>query len=190
MTIEEFLAWEERQPVRYEFDGMRSVARAESSLCHSAILGNIVAIVSTRLKARPCRVFDSRVKLVVGGSVRYADASVTCSEQPDAVMSRQGVVRAPVLVFEILAQNTAFVDRIDKNAEYRATPSIMRYVMLEEDRIAATVFSRQAADWVGHLLLGAAAVLSLPKVGVDTIRLAEFYDGVSLPESTDGHAAR
>ena len=64
----------------------------------------------------------------------------------------------------------------------------MRYVMLEQDRMAATVFSRAGDDWVGHLLFGPEAVLALPEVGIDAIRLPDLYEGVTLPEPTEGDA--
>jgi hypothetical protein len=48
-----------------------------------------------------------------------------------------------------LSPSTASVDRIVKNQEYRDTPSILRYVMLEQAQMAATVFSRQGDDWAG-----------------------------------------
>ena len=41
MTLAEFLAWEERQEQRYEFDGSEPVAMAGGSLAHSAIQRNL-----------------------------------------------------------------------------------------------------------------------------------------------------
>jgi Uma2 family endonuclease len=86
----------------------------------------------------------------------------------------------PVVVFEIISPSTATTDRIDKNREYRDTPSIQRYVMLEQNRQAATVFDRASGDWIGHLMEGD-AVLSMPEIGVD-LPLAELYDGVTFPD--------
>ena len=37
MTLAEFLAWEERQELRYEFDGMQPVAMTGGTLRHEAI---------------------------------------------------------------------------------------------------------------------------------------------------------
>lgn len=186
MTVEEFLDWEERQPVRYEFDGWRPVAMAGGSLAHSAIAHNLGGALYNALRGKPCRAYTSDAKVQVAGSIRYPDATITCSGQPDAARARQGVVNEPVVVFEILSDSTALRDRTEKNAEYRATPSIRRYVMLEQDRMAATVFERVDEDWVGHLLFGDDAVLTLPEVGIAAIPLPELYEGVTLPEPTRG----
>ena len=43
-------------------------------------------------------------------------------------------VRNPVVIFEVLSPSTAAKDRIVKAREYQATPSVQRYVMLEQAR--------------------------------------------------------
>jgi hypothetical protein len=47
-----------------------------------------------------------------------------------------------VAVFEVIGPSTARTDRIVKNQEYRDTPSVQYYVMLEQDFAGAMVFSR------------------------------------------------
>ena len=63
------------------------------------------------------------------------------------------MVQDPVVVFEILSPGTSYKDRIEKNREYRATPSIRRYVILEQSRPAATVYARADSDWVADFLI-------------------------------------
>jgi Uma2 family endonuclease len=74
--------------------------------------------------------------------------------------------------------STSSVDRITKNQEYRDTPSIQRYVILEQDRQAATVFSRDHGDWAGHLIAGETDLV-MPEIDI-SIPLAELYAGVEL----------
>ena len=45
MTIEEFLEWEARQPLRYEFDGFQPIAMAGGTEQHSAIQRNLAIAV-------------------------------------------------------------------------------------------------------------------------------------------------
>ncbi len=42
MTLEEFLAWEEGQPLRYEFDGFQPVAMTGGTFIHAAIQRNLL----------------------------------------------------------------------------------------------------------------------------------------------------
>jgi Uma2 family endonuclease len=91
------------------------------------------------------------------------------------------VVTDPVVIFEILSESTARIDHVDKNAEYRATPSVQRYVMLEQDSQAATVFAREGDRWVGTLLTGD-AMLAMPEIAIE-LPLAELYEGLDLSQA-------
>jgi Uma2 family endonuclease len=91
------------------------------------------------------------------------------------------LVRDPVVVFEVLSPSTAREDRIVKAREYQATPSVRRYVMLEQDGIGATVYARSGETWTLEILV-AGAVLSLPEIGVE-LPLAELYEGLAFEAS-------
>jgi Uma2 family endonuclease len=94
------------------------------------------------------------------------------------------VVNDPVVVFEVLSPSTASVDHVVKNQEYRDTPSIQRYVMLEQDFVGGIMFARVGDDWLGHVL-GSDAVLAMPEIGIE-LPLAELYEGLALTaDSTD-----
>ena len=183
MTLDEFLAWERRQELRYEFDGTRPVAMTGGTVEHSVIATNLVRALEDHLRGKPCRAFRGDLKIVVAGRIRYPDAMVTCSPVPRGT----DVIPEPVVVFEVLSASTAATDRIEKNEEYRLTPSIRRYVMLEQARRAATVFSRVGDDWAGHVVTGD-AVLAMPEIGVD-LPLAAAYAGIEFatddPSSED-----
>jgi Uma2 family endonuclease len=172
--VEQFLAWERRQELRCEFDGVHVVAMTGGTVNHAAITDNVVFALRRRLKA-PCRAFASNLKVLAGGSVRYPDVVVTCSP----VAGTADILPDPVVVFEVLSPSTASVDRVTKNEEYRATPSIQRYIMLEQTRIAATVFARSEARWIGTVVTGD-ATLALPEIGVE-LPLSELYADVDLP---------
>jgi Uma2 family endonuclease len=176
MTLQEFLAWEERQELRYEFDGFGPVAMTGGTVEHSAIQGNLITALGIRLRGGQCRVHGSHLKILVADRIRYPDAFVTCGPASPG----STVVETPVVVFEILSPGTAATDRIVKNEEYRSTPSIQRYVMLEQARQAATVFARQNEDWVGHVLVGNTTI-DMPEIGI-SVPLAELYEGVALAQ--------
>ena len=176
MSLQAFLAWEERQELRFEFDGFEPVAMTGGSAAHGRILRNVVTALTTRLRGRPCQPFGSDMKiLLAGGSIRYPDAFVVCVPVPDNAT----VVTEPTVVFEVLSPGTSRTDRIVKNREYRDTPSIRRYVILEQSSQAATVFTRAGDDWIGHLLTGD-AVLEMPDIGI-SIPLAELYEDLTFP---------
>ena len=177
MTLEQFLAWEERQPLRYEFDGFGPVARAGGTAALSMIQGNLITALATRLRRKACQVFGSHLKVEAAGRIRYPDAFVVCTP----VSPQATVVREPVVVFEILSKSTAGVDLITKNAEYRATPSVQRYVVLQQDAAACMVFSHRHGEWATDTLIGLDQTLAMPEIGVE-VGLGEIYEGVAFPE--------
>jgi len=138
MSIDEFLAWEERQELRWEFDGFAPVAPTGGTAAHARIPRNIIAALASRLRSSPCEVYTSDLKIRLAQSVRYPDSFVACTPVPGTTTC----VTEPAVVFEVLSEGTASTEYYVKNQEYRATPSIQRYVMLEQDFAGATVFAR------------------------------------------------
>ena len=175
MTLAEFLEWEERQPMRYEFDGIGPVAMTGGTAGHADIQANLAAALRARLRGNPCRFYGSDLKFqVADGQVRYPDGMVLCSP----VDRTATIVYDPVVVFEVLSPGTARDDRIVKAREYQATPSIQRYVMLEQDGVSATVYARSGDVWTLEILV-ADSILALPEIEVE-LPLAELYEGISF----------
>ena len=172
-TLERFLAWEERQDARHEFDGTRPVAMAGGTAAHAAIQRNLITALTSRLRGGPCEPYGSDLKVLVNGRVRYPDAFVVCTPMSAAAT----VVTEPVAVFEVLSEAIAHDDLIVKNADYRATPSIVRYIILQQARSGAIVFARRGEDWVSDIISGHDTVLRLPECGID-LPLAEIYAGL------------
>ncbi len=83
-TLPEFLAWEERQELRYEFDGCQPVAMTGGTVNHSRIALRLLRLLQDTLAGKPCEPFGIDVKIVVAGKVRYPDALVTCTPQAGA----------------------------------------------------------------------------------------------------------
>ncbi len=179
MTLEDFLAWEERQEARYEFDGWQPVAMTGGTLAHELIGGALRALLRDRLRGKPCRAVGPTLKIEVMGRIRYPDAFVYCGEVPPG----ETVIREPVVVFEVLSRGTARVDRIEKLREYQATDSIRRYVMLEQDAVAATVMERHGGDWHVRVLTDG-DVLVMPEIDV-SLALADVYADVTLPPALE-----
>jgi Uma2 family endonuclease len=182
MSVAEFLAWEERQELRWEFDGFQPVAMTGGTLAHEIIGDNIRFALRSRLGSGPCRVRGPTLKIEVAGRIRYPDAFVVCTHPP----MKSTVIRDPVVVFEVLSESTSRTDRIEKLREYGATPSILRYVILEQDAIAATVYVRKGTDLVVETLT-ADETLRMPEIDVEA-PLAEFYAGIDLTDEATAQA--
>jgi len=175
MTLDDFLAWESAQPERYEFDGLQPVAMNGGTVAHEIIRSNLGVELAGRLRGTSCRAYGPTLKILVAGRVRYPDAFVACSP----IVNDATWLTEPVVVFEVLSESTAIVDQTTKNAEYRATPSIQRYVMLSQESMFANVYERSGGQWIGTLVTAPDAVLAMPELGIE-LPLAALYDGLTF----------
>jgi Uma2 family endonuclease len=127
VTLQQSLAWEERQVSRYELDSFQPVAMTGGTDVHEAIDGTLRALLQEPLRGKPCRVREPTLKIELTVRIRYPDAFVYCTPVPPG----DTIIEEPVVVFEVLNPSTSNTDRIEKPREYQATESIQRYVSLE-----------------------------------------------------------
>ncbi len=152
---------------------------AGGTAAQAAIARNILREMGNRLAGGPFQVFGSPLKLQVAESVRSPDAFVVGGP----IDPRATLAHDPVVVFEVPGDRPA-ADCFASNRDYAETPSIRRYVMLEADRIGATVFAREPGGWLGRLL-DEGDTLDLPEIGA-SLPLAALYAGLDLPRPPGG----
>lgn len=176
MTIDEFVAWEERQELRYEYDGFVVRAMTGGTFAHARIQANLLRALFPRLEGSPCLAIGSELKVRTATSIRYPDALVTCSRaDPKSTFAPD-----PVVIFEILSPSTARQDLGAKNSEYQTIASLRRYVVLHQTLAAAEVFERDAAgEWVYEFLTGE-KTLAMSELAV-SLPLTEIYGDVEFP---------
>ena len=177
MTREQFFEWAQAQDEPYEFDGFQPVAMTGGTAKHNRIGHNVHFALRTRLKGGKCEALGMDAGVAtVGDTVRYPDALVTCSPVPDDSHLIPGVV----VVFEVLSPTSGRMDRIVKVREYRAVPSIRRYVIVEYAFAGLTVLERADGDsnWTVTPLTDG-DVLQLPEIDI-TMPVAEIYAGTGL----------
>jgi Uma2 family endonuclease len=177
LDLQSFLAWEDQQEVRYEFDGVAATAMVGGTAAHSAIQRNLAISVGGRLRGKACQFYGSDLKIRVAGSIRYPDGFVVCSP----ISARTKVVSDPVVIFEVLSESTARTDVGAKNREYEATASVQRYIILDQDAVAGTQFERIGGDWIGRIVRDD-FILRMPEIGLE-FPFRELYEGVDLSQT-------
>ena len=168
-TVERFLAWEDAQEGRHEFDGAQVVPMTGGSRNHQRIAGNLLRLLEDLLDPQRFDVVQE-MRVNTGGQVRYPDLSVVAGRIPGTVRT----LHDAVVLFEVLSDETADTDKVQKRGDYARLPGLRRYVLLEQDRVAATVLVRTTEGWAEEQ---AGAVLDLPELGV-ALPLAAAYRGV------------
>jgi Uma2 family endonuclease len=179
-TLADFLIWEERQELRYEFDGHAAHAMTGGTYEHDAITFNIRRALHQRLEGKPCRPCGPNLKIIVQGKARYPDCLVTCAP----IQRGATVIENPVVVIEVISEDSARTDRIEKVREYQATASIQRYIIVEQRGVGALVLARDGDRWLATAATGG-DTLAMPEIGID-VPLMEFYLGLDFGDSDAG----
>jgi Uma2 family endonuclease len=169
-TVEEFLAWERRQPERYEFVGGVIRMMVGGSNAHTIIKDNLVTALRARLHGQPCRALGEGPKVVTATATMYPDAIVVCGP----IDLAEDQVRAPTVVVEVLSRSTEDHVRGAKWVAYRDLGSLQHYVLIAQDVRRVEVYSRKVKSW-SLRVLEPPDMVALPAIGVQ-LSLDEIYE--------------
>lgn len=178
-TLAEFLAWEERQPERYELVGGAVRLMSGGTGDHDQIAVNIATALRIRLRGTGCFVHGSNLKVVAreSGSVLYPDVFV----HRGAPIGRGAAAEDPVVVFEVLSDSTARHDLTRKKLAYKTIPSLRLIVYVSQDEARLDLVRRKSDGiWDDDPPVeGLASKLELPEVGA-FLTLAEVYEDTEV----------
>jgi Uma2 family endonuclease len=73
----------------------------------------------------------------------YPDVMVCCDPTDNARYYRE----RPRFILEVLSEETRRTDEREKTLAYFHTPSLEAYVIVEQERLAVTVFRRDRGQW-------------------------------------------
>jgi Uma2 family endonuclease len=134
LSYVEYLRLERKQERRYEYLDGDAWAMAGGSPRHSAIKSNLMVLLGNALRGRPCRAFDSdlKVRVLDTGLATYPDLTVICGalelhpEDPNAATN-------PAMLVEVVSKETEAWDRGGKFAHYRRIRSLQHYLIVSQD---------------------------------------------------------
>src|SRR5207248_2729456 len=120
-----------------------------------------------RLRGKKCEplMLDMKVKVPPGFAhvYYYPDVIVVCDPSDNARYFRE----RPTIIFEVLSKETERTDRQEKALAYQQITGLAAYILVEQDRMALTVFRRAESGWSSEVVEGVSAVLKLPEIGVE-----------------------
>lgn len=173
LSVEDYLAGERESEQRYEYVEGTVYARAGASTNHNRISGNLYALIWNHQRGKSCfpMTSDMLVK-TTAKRFRYPDLMVVCDDDP----SQDTYVReSPILIVEVLSGSTHRKDKTEKRAEYLALPSLLEYVLIEQD-IAEVVVQRRSEAWRSTYYYPGSTV-TLESIGL-TVPVEAIYERV------------
>ncbi|KKD34465.1 Uma2 family endonuclease [Limnoraphis robusta] len=134
MTAKEYLEWEEKQPIKYEYINGQVFAMTGGSLPHNSIALNLASALKSHLRGKGCKVFmaDAKVGVSSNGPFHYPDIMVTCDSRDQT--ARQ-VIYYPCLIVEVLSPSTEGFDRGKKFRHYRQIETLKEYVLVDTEKM-------------------------------------------------------
>lgn len=180
LTVEEYLAREERSDVKHEHLGGDVYAMSGASTSHNRIAMNLYGMSRHQLRGKRCEMFGSDMKLRLSMNAPdstyfyYPDAMIVCDQKGSA---RYGWRERPAAIFEIISESTRHVEEREKKLAYLQLPSLEAYVRIEQERPEAVVEMRTLEGWKRERIIGLEGIIRLPTLGVE-LPLAELHERV------------
>ena len=144
MTVDEYLAWSERQTEKYrtELINGQVVAMAPELVLHNRIKGAIyIALRAAVAVAKlPCEVMTDGVTVRIDEHTAYEpDALIYCG---DRLPGHTLIVPNPMVIVEVLSPTTAHTDTSAKLIGYFKVPSVAHYLIVDPDARTVTHYVR------------------------------------------------
>ncbi len=177
LSPDEYLALERTADHRSEYIDGYVVAMAGGSEPHNVIVGNLVTLLNVHLREEPCRVFPSDMKVHRVDTTRYfyPDVTVVCGESR-FVDDNKDVLLNPILLIEVLSDDTESFDRGTKFKSYLRLDSLFEYVLVSQSSPVVERYSRQdTGDWLYSRLEGLDQTVTFTSVGL-IAKLADIFN--------------
>jgi Uma2 family endonuclease len=134
MNVDEFLAWAEGRPGRWELEDGRVVSMSPERVLHARTKYYAQGALSRAIRAAglPCHMLPNGMAVRVGLEIAFEpDALVHCGAPiaDDAIE-----VSAPVVIVEVLSESTARRDHGAKLKGYFSLPSVQHYLIVDADK--------------------------------------------------------
>jgi Uma2 family endonuclease len=146
MTVDEYLAWAEGQPGRFELYAGIVYAMTPERAEHAKVKFSVqtTLLSGIRRAGLPCHMLpDGMTVRVDDDTAHEPDALVYCGEElPGSAIE----VPLPMIVVEVLSPSTRRIDASAKLAGYFRVPSVQHYLIVDPDRRLIIHHARGEAD--------------------------------------------
>lgn len=177
-TLAEYLDLERSTQVKHEYFRGEVFAMGGASFAHTVIVGNLARELGQQLKAKPCRVSptDLRVKVAGSGLYTYPDIVVVCG--PPQLERPGETLINPQVIVEVLSEGTEAKDRGWKFEQYQAIGSLTDYLLVAQETPRIEHYQRQPdGRWIYSAENRLEAAVAISSIDCK-LKLAEVYDKI------------
>ena len=181
-TAEEFLAFEAASKFKHELVNGEVYDMTGGTGDHSQISASAIISVGRQLDNSSCTVNTSDMMLKVSNDrYLYPDMSVVCG-QPFYEDDSRLVLLNPTLVVEVTSHTTATYDRGLKREFYQQIPSVQAYLIIDQHRIFAEIYTRKESGWLIQTFTEIDDIIPLEMLNCE-LPLSQVYRGINMTET-------
>ena len=182
LTVEEYLAWEEKNFEKHEYIDGEVRCMAGATLKHNQIAMNTGIAIGNLITDSDCIILNSDMRTQVSDThFYYPDLSVVCGE---ALFHRDNEMELvnPILVIEVTSPSSMDIDRGEKRDFYFGVSSIQAYLIIDQHRVCAELSIRSEVNWQTTTFEKPDDVVPLDVLNCK-LPLAQVYRGISFEEN-------
>lgn len=174
MSVEAYIAFEEKALLRHEFVDGYLIAMPGTTDTHNEICQNITFFLRQSLKSTTCKVFMENVKVQITDKKHYTypDIFVTCDERDRADAY---IKKYPSVIIEVSSPSTRVYDKTEKFMDYRKISSLRHYLVVDTDKILVECYTTEdGKEWTSEVFLSKEEAVPLKALGI-SLPLSEIY---------------
>jgi len=182
ISPEEYLALEREALDKHEYFDGEIFDMAGTSEEHANISSNINVSLHFQLKKRPCKSYQSdlRVHIPKTGLYTYPDVLVVCGKPQLLEDAYLDIILNPILIVEVLSPSTADYDKGAKFDHYRTIDSLKEYVLVWQDKKRVARYTKQTdGSWTLNDFIGEDAEVDLSSIDC-RLSIEDIYDKVDF----------
>ena len=182
MTAAEYFEWEERQELKHEFIDGNIIETTGGTSKHSRIKVNLTLALGGRIRHSDGIIYNSDMRVKIN-STRYVypDLSVVHGEASYEDENELALLN-PIFVVEVTSPTSVTTDRVDKLGFYLDVPSIQAYLIVDQDRVRADLFTRSEKGWLVQAFNRLEDEIPLSALNCE-LPVAQVYLGIAIEEA-------
>lgn len=150
ISEDDYLQAESRSLLKHEYVDGHVYAMSGASRNHQRIATNLLRKMGDHLDGHRCEVFAADIKVKTGSQFFYPDVMVVCEDD----IPSEYYTQTPILIVEVLSKSTRRMDETTKRLAYFNIPTLLEYVLIEQDIVSVEVCRRTRSWRSEHYFMG------------------------------------
>ena len=181
LSVDEYLTFDAESEIKHEYIDGEIYAMTGGTLKHSAIIMNTGMAIGQQSNRSDCIILSSDMRVRINRSrFVYPDLSAVCGTP--RLEDSESTLLNPILVVEVTSPSSIDYDRVAKRDFYREVASIQAYLVIDQHRIYAELFTRADGGWLLQVFSDMSDEIPLTMLNCN-LPLANVYRGIAFEEA-------